>query len=301
VDYFSFSSFDPSLEFSSILREIPPHIFSLLHSENRFKFLVGKEKESIRVIAVLSFEEFVPYAEVEHVAFFGKELKKKEQKEFIQEIEKEALFEKAEWIAIRFEENEIFPFPLKNTLLKERYLIDKNPYLEIEQFTLDTFSPPWFFQKYPLKEGFMIKRWQELSPLQEAALKKRVENGNVPEFISPFQGASYVQPINSLFLESSGEVIGWMITHTYPSSPQTIDYTAFFIEREFRKKEMALALLQRSLQLQFIKGKSLGINKMRFEVSYLRSKKSWIQFIHKGLRPFSTKTLYAFLAKKQLL
>jgi hypothetical protein len=280
--------------------KLPPHIYSLFESEHSAKIFIGTE-ENARVAAFLSFEPSFSYMEVEHLAFSSTEFDEKEKDELIKQIEREAHKEKMEWIAIRLDESHEGSSFLRNALLANGYRIDKAPFLETQLFHKRTFCPNWFFQRYNLPEGHVIKLWRSLTKMQENVLRRRVEEGNIPEFISPFITENYTQLLNSVFIESpSKEVVGWMITHTFPSSLHTVDYTSFFLERNLRGSGSAQALLQRALQIQLTSTDELSLKKMRFSLNYHRSPVSWRQFVQEGLSPFAEAITYSFLAKKRL-
>lgn len=158
------------------------------------------------------------------------------------------------------------------------------------RFDARTFLPEWIQREYKHSRAFTSFPWKQLSPTEKSKLENQLQQGVIPIEVSPFRDESTIEPINSLGLRDSKDVVGWMITHR--EAADTIRYTALFILPQYPTVE-AIALLWESIWLQ----KASDVIWAILDLNVRQSPQSWIKFVQKRLFPSAlsvTRTVFSW-------
>jgi len=106
-----------------------------------------------------------------------------------------------------------------------------------------------WLKEYKVSEDYDLFPWNELTEKDRQYIQSRQEKEQwFPEIVSPFQEEARIEPINSIGLKFEGKVVGWMITHR--TAPDTIQYTALFMDRDHRREGQASGLQAESINRQ---------------------------------------------------
>lgn len=163
-------------------------------------------------------------------------------------------------------------------------------------FDYQTFNPRWLRSGIPIPEEATIVRWDELTPRLIDSLKETVKGNGVSDYMTPFHMQEYRQKINTLILIHEGRVMGWAATHTFPDTPDTINYTSLFIHPRLRFHGYAIRMLADSIILHIDAKVKYGL----FEVGLQESSKSWKRFIERHLKPHSIEVISSVRRNKFL-
>lgn len=155
-----------------------------------------------------------------------------------------------------------------------------------------TFNPPWMQAKYTFPSGFTLFPWSELTFEERKVLMRQLEHGEIHPSVSPFQEEDLIEPINSLGLRYKGSVVGWMVTHRI--TPNTIRYTALYIERSHQLQGPAIFLLKEAIERQIRSPIPWGV----LEMNVRQTELSWLNFVKRRLRPYATEVTYTKQAWK---
>jgi GNAT superfamily N-acetyltransferase len=158
-------------------------------------------------------------------------------------------------------------------------------------FDPPTFNTPWINKEYPLPEGCALFPWKELTAKEREALQRQEQQCRFHFSVSPFGDERYQQPVNSIGLRYNGEVVGWMITHTFPENPDTVRYSCLYIDDALHFKGLSIRLLQEAIRIQIDHSPYLWAY---CEVNMGLSEPSWIRFLNRRLAPYCaslTKTM----------
>lgn len=183
----------------------------------------------------------------------------------------------------------------KQTLLSPAFIKNgwSTPRLFLIRFAFNnvTFHAPWMKRKYPLPDGYALFPWQELTQKERERLIEQEKEYRFHSSVSPFREENYLQPMNSLGIRYKDEVVGWMITHTFPETPETIRYSCLYIDSTLQFKGISMGLLQEAMRIQLAEGSYLW---GECEVSIDLSESNWIRFLNQRLAPYCasiTKTM----------
>jgi hypothetical protein len=160
------------------------------------------------------------------------------------------------------------------------------PLLFLKRYTFDgfRFSPPWLEKGIPaLPKGMAITPWKNLTQKRIDALLRQEREHTFEISVSPFGQEEILEPLNSLALIHEEEVIGWCITHRV--GPQTIQYSALYIAKEWRFKGAAMTLLAASIRLQ----KQSTVQWAVLEINLHEIEHSWRKFASLRLEPYADK------------
>lgn len=143
------------------------------------------------------------------------------------------------------------------------------------------FDAPWFkrYIKAHLPENFEFFPWAKLKPRERELLEHKQEEGTFPFSVSPFFQEKSIEPLNSLGVRYKGDVIGWMITNRL--APDTIGYSSFFVEPEYRETTIPLCMVAKSIFLQLHSNVEHGI----IEMNPTQSDQSWRTFFKNRFMP----------------
>ena len=158
----------------------------------------------------------------------------------------------------------------------------QKPRLHMIRYYFDCyiFSPPWFLKEYTLPDEITIFPWKELRPGERKKVQNQQDRSYFPYVVSPLYDEDKIQNINSLGMRKKDELIGWMVTHTFPEKPDTVRYSSFYIKTEERNLGYAPVLLQQSIKLQ--QQSDLQWSYFLLNIEY--SDKNWFHFIDKRLK-----------------
>lgn len=173
-----------------------------------------------------------------------------------------------------------------------RQLHAPNPQLIMVRchFDLQGFAPAWFtlYRSQPLPANLDIIPWKKLSQPEIEKLRELQEQGSFSASISPFYEESMRDANLSLVVRDQGEIIGWIILHRIESD--TIRFSTFYVERDFRGSNVSAWLLVRAIQLA---QQTKYLNAI-FEFNLEQVDRAWIAFVKKRLAPFAAQTERVF-------
>lgn len=138
---------------------------------------------------------------------------------------------------------------------------------------------PWL-DKYRLPDAFTIFSWSELTAAERQAIAERAD---YPPLLSPFQREDRQESLNSLGLRYQGRVVGWSITHRI--DPDTIEYSALYVQPEFQNLGRAIPVLAASIKRQI----AAGIRHFIFQIQV--ENKGMVRFMERYLRPYQLTSL----------
>lgn len=143
------------------------------------------------------------------------------------------------------------------------------------------FNAPWFkrYVKIPLPENFEFFPWTKLKPRERELLEHKQEEGIFPPSVSPFHQEKNIEPLNSLGVRFKGDVIGWMITNRLDAD--TICYSSFFIEPDYRETKISLCMVAKSILLQLHSTIEKGV----IELNPTLANQSWVIFFKNRFMP----------------
>lgn len=149
------------------------------------------------------------------------------------------------------------------------------------------FNPPWLKRGFHFSKGVREFSWDKLKPSERAELMKQEKNQIFPTYVSPFKNSPFpIEKINSLGLRHKGEVIGWMITQRI--DPDTIRYSALYIQKSWQTTGSALKLLKDSIMKQIKSGVKWGV----LDVNLDQTERSWLHFLERRLMPYAQEVTY---------
>lgn len=148
-------------------------------------------------------------------------------------------------------------------------------------FAVQTFQTPWLARalELVLPADFEIFPWSKLRPQDEQLLQHQLQQSTFPLSVSPFHEKQTIESINSLGVRYRGKVIGWVISNRV--APDTVSFSSFYVDRDFRGTKVPICLLARSIALL----KASDIPKAIFEFNLAQVERHWIDFVKKRLVP----------------
>lgn len=157
-------------------------------------------------------------------------------------------------------------------------------YLYRINFDPPTFTTPWLHKEYPLPEGSQLFPWRELTSHEREMLKNQERECRFHYSVSPFGDEKYLQPLNSFGLRYGGEVVGWMVTHSFPGEPHAIRYSSLYIDSDHQFKGLSIRLLQKAILEQ---QRHPEFTAAYCEVNMDHSDRNWKRFLKRRLIPYS--------------
>jgi hypothetical protein len=85
-------------------------------------------------------------------------------------------------------------------------------------------------------------------------------------------------------LRYRGEVIGWIVTHTFPDNPKAILYSSLYIDSDHQFKGLSIRLLQEAILTQQRHPEFTGAY---CEINMELSEPNWTRFLERRLIPYS--------------
>lgn len=166
-------------------------------------------------------------------------------------------------------------------------------YLKKYLFDIPKFYPPWYEKQQPLPKKYTEFKWEKLTPEEKEVIQHQLREGAVPEEMSPFTKEKY-DHLNSLGLKHDGEVIGWMINHRI--KPDTIRYSALFVQRAFKYRGVGIHLLGSSIRIQ----QKSNVRWAEFVLNLYHVDHNWLQFIKRRLEPYAVSVQNILRSYKEL-
>lgn len=139
--------------------------------------------------------------------------------------------------------------PAIEALLRRRGWSSAEPRMLIGRGRAETVAAAPWWRLYRLAAGFSLFPWGELTDAEQREQRQRA---CYPPELSPFQAAGHAAASPSLGLRYGQRVVGWMLTHQVV--PDTLQYTALFVEPEYHKPGQGLALLGATIARQVAEG-----------------------------------------------
>ncbi|WP_068467223.1 GNAT family N-acetyltransferase [Candidatus Protochlamydia phocaeensis] len=156
-------------------------------------------------------------------------------------------------------------------------------YLVRCHFDAYAFNPPWIRSSFRFPPDLTLFKWSELTEREREQILYRQEQGRFLPYLSPFREENIIDYPTSIGLRRNDQIIGWSITHRI--DPQTIRYTALYIDSSFLLSGYGIRLLVESIRLH----KQLPIPRALFEVNVEEIDPSWLFFVKKRLIPYTDK------------
>jgi hypothetical protein len=171
---------------------------------------------------------------------------------------------------------------------KKRKWSPPKPHVIRYFFDGPTFHPSWYERPPQLPPKYKLFPWKNLKQAEREQLQKNYREGHFSENVYPFQNEETIEFRNSLGLKYKGKIVGWSITHRV--APDTVKYTALYVQPEFQFRGYAIRLLVESTKLQ----QKCNIKWALFEIKLGEVDPSWFKFVLKRLAPyaFEIDTLY---------
>lgn len=245
---------------------------------------IGAEENNIpKGICLLSCYPDLNYAEIHSLSVTPPARRLGIGSQLIKAAEASALEKKCSLIQIQYrKEDYTTPF-LEKILEKEKWAGPRKIAL---RFFFDTrsFHPPWFTHPPPLHHSFMAFPWGHLKKDEKQSILKNYKQGHFQPAVFPFQEETF-EKINSLGLRFKKEVIGWMISHRV--APDTIRYTALYVQPEHQYRGSSIRLLVDAIALQ----QSSPIRWALFEINLQEASSSWLKFVLKRLAPYAQESI----------
>lgn len=152
------------------------------------------------------------------------------------------------------------------------------------EFDANTFNPPWFKLQGTYPEGFSEFPWAELTESENKQLHYQLAQGVFPIEVSPFNiKTAPIDLASSLGLRYKDEVIGWMVNHRL--SPDKLQYSALFIQRQFQQSGIAITMLAHSIDRQISAGIRWGV----LDLNLKQIDRTWLNFVQRRLIPYASK------------
>jgi GNAT superfamily N-acetyltransferase len=144
-----------------------------------------------------------------------------------------------------------------------------------------------------LPPGWSLFPWGELAAEdREGILRRQRDEAWFPEALTPFQLEDRIHAPTSLGLRHDGRVAGWLITHLV--SPETLQYTTLFVEREAQRTARAIPLLVASVLRQ----RDAGIPRSIFMIDVENT--PMMRFYERRLKPLAAQTAEIRWSRKEL-
>lgn len=175
--------------------------------------------------------------------------------------------------------------PQIEKMLKAGGYTNSRPFIIRCVFEPATFYAPWIDSKFRYPKGCKEFRWKELREKDRKSIDTIQKQGHFPAHLSPFKEEETIEMINSLGLRMNGEVVGWIITHRV--DPDTVRYSAFYIDHSLRGSGAAIHLLASSIRRHVAMPTPVAV----MDVSLDQADASWVKLVKRGLVPYAKKVI----------
>jgi hypothetical protein len=199
-------------------------------------------------------------------------------------------------VAFAFIDEDPHALHLKNALCKAHWE-GPRPHLLEFYFISAEFRPKWLFQEMKMGPEFKIIHWRNLSKNDLAEIEQRIEQRNIPLYVSPFAGQFPIEMGNSVALKYAGTIVGWMVTHR--RSKYEIRYAALYLDKEFHQTGLWFALLTTSIRIQIEKMSDITYGSL--EINFDQIPLPWKKFVARRLSEHACKMTQKTLFWKSFL
>ena len=152
-------------------------------------------------------------------------------------------------------------------------------------------AAPWLsYDQIPAE--FEIFNWSDLTGEDKYFIMNQRVEGSVTPDVDPFQAAEKCLSELSVGLRHQGQPVGWIITHKV--SNETLQRTCAYLDPEFRKNNLALALSASVIKLQL----KSDYPKAIFQIH--TGKQKMISYFEKFLKEYQDKIVDIFWSTKNL-
>lgn len=202
--------------------------------------------------------------------------------DLLQQLEKELKKEGCEAVCTEYAEDNLTKESFEKILSHMGW---STPYIYMVccHYDIKKFNPPWFKKSYDLPDSFQEFNWKDLTNSQRGRLIYLATQSTFHSSVSPFVEENTIEYSNSLGLRHKNHVIGWIVTHRM--DPETIVYSALYLDLQFHHTGYALRLLTDAIKLQ----QQSSVPYILFRVNLEQINRSWLNFVKKRLIPYAQK------------
>ncbi|MCB1112150.1 MAG: hypothetical protein H7A37_01675 [Chlamydiales bacterium] len=247
-------------------------------SSSAEKLLFGDE----HTIACVLCDPNTQRAEIQYIGFAPKHLNHNALSTCLETICKSMRSKGYTFLAIMFDTTSKVAEPLQQILQHSGWSTAR-PFMLRCHFDCFTFNPPWFKRPYRLPKGYTIIPWSEITEKEKSKIDYFNEQGRIHYTVYPYRSPNSIQQQNSVALRYNNDLIGWMVTHTLPALPDTVRYSSFYIEDDYRSFGHSVVLLIESIRRQ----QQSSLRWSYLEVNYLAADIQWIKFVERRLVPYT--------------
>ena len=214
--------------------------------------------------------------------------------QLLAKLEEEALREGCNILTKKYPDNSPFTIPIEKILKRRGW---QGPKVHSIRYLFDViaFNPDWFQRPPKLPPDYTEFLWKEISKEEEKQLRAQQDQDVFPDIVSPYGPDEHLlEPLNSLGLRYKDEIIGWVITHRI--SPDTIKYSALYMQRKSRNLGYIIRLLIDAIQIQ----KKNRIPWALFEINLAETEPQWYKFVEQRLAPHAqstTRVLHSWVSR----
>lgn len=173
-------------------------------------------------------------------------------------------------------EDETTPY-FQNILVKAGW---SPPVIHLLQCYFNAFDLKQLIHAPHLTNDFSTFPWKELTAEEESELRHQEAQWVFPTTISPFNDEYPIDSM-SLGLRHQGKVVGWVILQRF--DPDTIRYTALYIQNAYKLRGYAIRLLADAVQTHINSKIPWGL----FEVNPSQVESNWMRFVYRKLVPMA--------------
>jgi len=266
-------------------RELSPHKKAAVFKRAKHyhtELILIKNGESIEGAAIVQMK--APLAEIVALVIVNQKQYAEIAKALIQTCEEQMRRGGAHVISHLFSPGHWDGAMREEILVKHLHWSAPKPFLIRLDFDCYSFHPKWYDRGCSLPVGFSLFPWKDIQENDLEIIAFLHRNEQFHTSVLPTRHPDALQTINSLGLRHHDQLIGWMVTHTFPEEPETIRYSSLFITRAYRGSGLAIQLLIKAIKLQ----QASPIRWSYCEVNEQLSHAPWLKFLKYRLSPYTT-------------
>ncbi len=183
-------------------------------------------------------------------------------------------------LGFEYEKNDAYA-PAIEKILAHRQWNPPKLYLVRCHFDAYAFNPRWIHLANRFPPEMELFKWKDLTAEERKRIAFMRDQGMFLPYLSPFREEQQIDLPTSVGLRYKNQVIGWSITHRL--DPDTLRYSALYIDKDFQFSGYGILLLSESIRLH----KQLPIPRAIFEINLQEIDLSWRRFVKKRLIPIS--------------
>lgn len=193
-----------------------------------------------------------------------------------------------------------YPLTNENAAL-DQYLdthgwADRFPIQEQYLYESKLFSPRWLKRGVPIPKDFVIVPWAEMTEAHKSSLQNTIQGAGLSDYLTPNYYQEYLLEWNTLILINNDRVVGWAVTHTFPDSPDTVEYSSLFIHPLYRYHGYSIRLLVDAIRIHIDSEVKYGL----FKLSLSEISNNWKRFIKRNLEANSQEKITVVKRRKLL-